>query len=273
MTDCSVDTIARALSRRWTLVLTVAAAFVVLRLAFLVFSPSDFECRALLVLPEFHEGSRYHMSVDEIGISRSLINVAETKQLVAGYWDELRGGAIPASLDLNDIGRIRDISVENVVGTEVFFILSIKITKDPSPGPVIAESILGYLRENDFVRRRYEQERNNLERTLKETEEIVASASAQAKREPGSGLSAIERKARLADLNDRLYRLRNDLESIHTFEFVKKPTIVAVSLKRRLLVDAVAFSVIGLVAGLATAMLLGRLCPTSRDRGGVTASG
>jgi hypothetical protein len=207
------------------------------------------------------------MSVDEIGISRGLINVAETKQLVVGYRDGLRGGAVPAALDLSAVGRIRDISVENVVGTEFFFILSIKTSGDPSPGPVIAEDILGHLRENDFVRRRYEQARSNLEKTLKETEEIVASAKAQAERVPGSGLNAIERKARLADLNYRLYRLRDDLASTHTFEFVKRPTTAAIPLKRRLAVDAVAFSVIGLVAGLATAMLLDRLRPTVRDGG------
>ncbi|MBI4726407.1 hypothetical protein HY768_04140 [candidate division TA06 bacterium] len=218
-------------------------------------SPKVYQAEAIVTLPET---SKNRINTDSKGNVKALINVLETKNLVGLYWKQRKDGA-GDSTGSSLSPYVKSLIIEEIRGSTVQFRMLVYVEKIPDSGLTAIETVMNHLRNNEYVRLKYESERVNLMTALNGLQRSIDSSIAirekvlrQLQGKTIIGFNPVEMESKLSDLRLKYYEMQIDLALFHSFEYVTPPYVTGKPVKPRILFNT---SIAGM-AGLFLSFML-----------------
>lgn len=161
----------------------------------------------------------------------TLVNVAETKAMVAQLQQRLANGETPAPFKKDDGKLIKAVRVEPIKGSENYFRLIVLASESQSAAGQISRKVLEYLAGNPYVNERINGEIVSVQQNIQDTEEALANAvkhrddlarSGQFRQNPNFNPAELE--ASIGSIKMRLASLKNHLAGISSYRYIETPS-------------------------------------------------
>lgn len=217
-------------------------------------SPRIYKTEAIVAIPETPQ---HPVSIDSRGNVNALINVYETRYMLKKYWDNnVREGKI---IELGDdiLNKVKNIEVEDIRGSNKQFNLIVYSKGDSNVAARIIDHLYGYLRKNEYVRRKFEEEKRILDSMLQETSGSISRAIEirnQKKYVWGQGsqiqFNPVEIETRTIELKEKYYYYLNMQNNMHSYEYVRTPYTFPTSLRPKINQIIFISILIGFIIGL-----------------------
>lgn len=261
------------LRKGWPVIAAVAAVSLAVSLAITLLSPRIYLSEAIGAVPESSKltaiSSESHgtmfVMVNVGGTTPyksrpttvTLVNVAETRAMVAQLRQRLDNGEPPPPFKADDCRTIMSIRLDPIRGSENHFRLTALTLKDQETAREAVSKVLEYLSANQYVQEKITGEVTAAEQNIQDTEEALARAikhrdalsrSGQFRQNPNFNPAELE--ASINGLGLRLAALKNHRSGISSYRYIEPPSGRHRPVKPDLVANLLMSLALGLFLGL-----------------------
>lgn len=210
--------ILQAIWKRRYLIIAVSLVSALLSLVFFLNQPKIYEGEAVIALPT--GGST----------SETIISAPETKALVNIFINDIKKNADTNRFETELLRNIVDIKVDQVKGSNNELSLIVKVKSDPKKVIDVCNKIIENLRNNDYVKRKFNFEKVALETNFSETNKAIIMATKtrdeamrlMSTRNP-IGFNPIGLDIGLNELKTKAIILEKNISLSNGYEFISGP--------------------------------------------------
>lgn len=219
-------------------------------------SPRVYQCEGVISLPKITgTGSK--------DAGTMFINVPETRAVINLLLDRLRKGDETGLRSDPLMQKLRLARIDDVRGSESYFKMIVQSESDPQSTLATMAHLVDYLKNNQYLMRRYEIKRAELEAGLKDAI-LAVDRAAKVKEEAykliragnNVGFNPVELETKMNELRGRYNNFKAKNSLAHSYQFVDQPYVRTRPVSPRPWRGFYIFGFLGLLLGILLSMMM-----------------
>jgi len=223
-------------------------------LVYFYVSPKIYKAEAILTIPETIS---YPISIDSRGNVNALINVFETRYLLKKYWNNNVREGKDIGLGNELIKKVKNIEIEDIRGSNAKFNLVVYFEGDSTAVAHIIDHLFNYLTENEYVKSKYDVEKEVLDSILSEISaslsramEIRKTLAKTLTMDRRMNFNPVEIETRIIELKEKYSYYLNIKNKMHSYEYIRKPYTFSNPIKPKIKQIVFMTTFIGFILGI-----------------------